>query len=74
MGFYLFIPVQAMTTIICPDLISYSVTKCALLDRGLLFVHSEVEPSRGKNYIEVGEKSFKLITKKEYEKTICNQD
>jgi hypothetical protein len=55
-----------MITILCHDLIEYYTVKSALLERGLFFV-GKSNPSLGKNYLQVDEKSFKQITKKDYE-------
>jgi hypothetical protein len=54
-----------MITILCHDLIEYYTVKSALLERGLFFI-GKSNPSRGKNYLQVDEKSFKQITLTEY--------
>ena len=54
-------------TVYFPDLIAYVAFKDYLLEKGMFFINTGIEASRGANYLYIGEKSFKQITKQEYE-------
>jgi len=54
------------THVYCPDGMIYACTVSHLFERGLFHEETEIQPSIGSYYIEVGETSFKLISKKEY--------
>ena len=54
-------------TVYFPDLISYVAMKDYLLDKGMFFIQTGIEASRGANYLRIDSNSFQQITKQEYE-------
>ena len=54
------------TYIYCPDGMIYAAVVSHLFERGLFHEETDIQPSIGSNYVEVGEASFKLMSKNEY--------